>query len=74
MSCWVDSKPRQNLSCKLELVCPHYLAEHSNQESKQVSILDLSDRLDAGVLFRPPDDKLRVEASIPPLGRQSPTL
>ena len=34
-------------------------------------ILNLSDRFDAGVLFRLPDDKLRVEAFIPPLGRQS---
>jgi hypothetical protein len=38
---------------------------------KQMSILDLSDRLDAGVLFRPPDDKLRVDAFVPKIGRQS---
>ena len=36
-----------------------------------MSILDLSNKLDTGVLFRPPDDKLRVETFIPPLGRQS---
>ena len=36
-----------------------------------MSILDLSDKLDAGMLFRPPDDKLRIKAFIPPLGRQS---
>jgi predicted neuraminidase len=33
-------------------------------------ILDLSDKLDTGVLFRLPDDKLRVDAFIPPLGQQ----
>jgi predicted neuraminidase len=36
-----------------------------------VSILDLSDGLDAGGLFRPPDDKLRVDAFVPTIGRQS---
>jgi predicted neuraminidase len=37
----------------------------------QNSILDLSDMLDAGALFRPPDDRLRVDAFIPTIGRQS---
>jgi hypothetical protein len=34
-------------------------------------IVNLRDMLEAGALFRPPDDKLRVEAFIPALGRQS---
>jgi predicted neuraminidase len=37
----------------------------------QNSVLNLSDMLDAGALFRPPDDRLRVDAFIPPIGRQS---
>jgi predicted neuraminidase len=36
-----------------------------------MTILNLSDKLKAGVLFRPPDDKLRVEAFIPTIGQQS---
>jgi hypothetical protein len=39
-------------------------------EDVQVSILDLSRGLDAGVLFRPPDDRLRIDAFIPTIGRQ----
>jgi predicted neuraminidase len=35
-----------------------------------MSILDLSDRFETGMLFRAPDDKLRVEAFIPPLGQE----
>jgi predicted neuraminidase len=35
-----------------------------------MSVLDLSDHLETGELFHPPDDKLRVDAFIPTIGRQ----
>jgi predicted neuraminidase len=35
----------------------------------QTAILDLPSMTQDGVLFRPPDDKHRVDAFIPPMGR-----